>query len=116
MFHVILRRANPAAAGALTAAALVVPRRGWTLAVNPSLQIYAYFPAWLQVFVMVVFILQGIEAYATGRASRSLSAAAALASIATAAVQGLAAFSAGAWLWWASMFMVQVAIYLHADK
>lgn len=111
-----LRRVTPAAAGALTAAALVVPLRLWTLAAAPSLQIYALFPAWLQALVMGAFALQGAAAGITGHASRRLAAVAAMASIAAAAVHGAAAFSAGAWVWWASMFVIQVCIYLHAGR
>ncbi len=116
MLCILRPGASPAAAAAVTASMLVVPLRVWTLAINPTLQIYALFPAWLQLVVLAAFAAQGAAACVSGRATRRYAAAAALASLASAAVQGAASFSAGAWVWWTSMFVVEAIIYLIADR
>lgn len=116
MLCIRTRNITPAAGAAVTASILVVPLRVWSLIINPTLQIYALFPAWLQIVVLATFAAQGAAACVSGKAARRIAGACAIVSLATAAVQGVAAFAAGAWLWWACMFVVQSIIYFIANE
>lgn len=94
----------------LVCTVLVVPIRLWSLVVHPPLLVYRLFPSWLQAVVIVVFLAQALAALRRS-ALRPWTAAAFCVSLGTAAVQGVADFRTGAWLWWGIMAGVQAYTY-----
>ena len=100
---------DPSRAVLAVTAVLVVPLRLWTLAGNDAANpIYRLYPWWLQVVTLAVFVWIWCAAMCLSRETlRRAAAAGFVLSVTVAAVQGVASFASGAWVWWLAMAACQ---------